>query len=146
MYVWFINKGVQHLYNIDIWRIMNTNTPLMSAYILAWYIIVVYYLLKSIIPCNNWIIVTHTSEYNMNQLINMLNRWSNSIYMYENAISTWKKAVISIQLLVLIRIFNDKNIHDLFNIFLNTGLLPTVTKPTCIMSNSATLIDNLDNQ
>ena len=42
-----------------------------------------------------------------------------------------------------LKIDNHKNIQDLFNIFLNNGLLPTVTTPIRIMSNSVTLIDNL---
>jgi len=42
-----------------------------------------------------------------------------------------------------LKIDQHKNIQDLFNIFLNNGLVPTITKPTRITSNSATLIDNL---
>ena len=72
----------------------------------------------------------------------------NSIDMYENTI----KKVQSCNLNTIIgtdqnfdylKIDNRKNIQDLFNIFLDNGLFPTVSKPTCIMSNSATLIDNL---
>lgn len=38
---------------------------------------------------------------------------------------------------------SQKNITELMNIFLNTGFLPTITKPTRITHSTATLIDNI---
>ena len=36
-----------------------------------------------------------------------------------------------------------KNTEDLLNIFLNNGIIPTITKPTTMTHTSATLIDNI---
>ena len=69
----------------------------------------------------------------------------NSIDMYENTIKKFRSCnrntfIGTDQNFDYLKIDNHKNIQDLF---LNNGLLPTVTKPTHIMCNSATLIDNL---
>ena len=42
-----------------------------------------------------------------------------------------------------LKIDNHKNTEDLLNTFMSNGLIPTITKPTCITDTSATLIDNI---
>ena len=42
-----------------------------------------------------------------------------------------------------IKIENHKNVEDLLSLFLTSGLIPTITKPTRITHSTATLIDNI---